>query len=314
MENLVKITVGLKSIEGYFMLNMRICFSFIAFLVFVQTSCVTSNDDSFLTEGIPEHEDTLLKIVTFGNGGFPTKIRKNVAAQMRKICYDKGCDLGLMLGNMVPRGSQYRDGEVAGSFNRLYGALHIKLYNVMGKNESKKQSHIFEEFKENSDWWEMPKPYYDFKEKGVHFFAIDSTRFDEEQKKWLESGLSDSGARWKVVYGHHPILSFGAKGHNEKLEEELLSVLCESADLYLASYELDQQVIESDCGLPMIISGSAAKTKKTGRGPGSLFSSAKNGFSRIEFKERSIAYQVYGVRTRRSLAKIVHSGVFIKRD
>ena len=294
----------------------KLIYSSYVFLIVAlsQTSCIHSENDSFLKEDVSEYESAFLKVLAFGNGGFGTQTRKDVAFEMKKICYDQGCDMGIMLGNMVPKNKTFRNGSLAKSFNRIYGSLHIKLYNANGLHEANKKQDIFEEFYQNSNWWEMPSSYYDFKRGDIHFFSLDTVDFSDAQKQWLEDKLERSDALWKVVYGHHPIISFGKKGNNPELVGNLLSVLCEYADLYVASHELDQQVIQSECGLPMIISGTASKTHKTGKGAGSLFSGSQPGFSRLEFKKNSISYNVYGLSDKRGSAKIIHSGTFNRRE
>src|SRR6266545_3391023 len=63
------------------------------------------------------------------------------------------------------------------------------------------------------------RAYYSFT-KGdglVEFFALDSTRFDVRQRRWLEAALQASQAKWKVALFHHPIYS-SADQHGSDLE------------------------------------------------------------------------------------------------
>ncbi len=53
--------------------------------------------------------------------------------------------------------------------------------------------------------------YYTFTRGPVQFFAIDSTLMTQEQVKWLERELLDSGSRWKIAYFHHPLYSSGRR-------------------------------------------------------------------------------------------------------
>ena len=66
----------------------------------------------------------------------------------------------------------------------------------------------------------------------VEFFVLNTMRLekdkqDPEQLAWLEQALSRSRARWRIVYGHHPLYSTGKRhggdaGLRRKLEPLLL--------------------------------------------------------------------------------------------
>ncbi|MFQ5662658.1 MAG: metallophosphoesterase [Terriglobia bacterium] len=66
----------------------------------------------------------------------------------------------------------------------------------------------------------------------VEFFVINTVRLeknkqDPEQLAWLERALAASRARWRIVYGHHPLYSTGRRhasdvGLRQKLEPLLL--------------------------------------------------------------------------------------------
>jgi hypothetical protein len=61
--------------------------------------------------------------------------------------------------------------------------------------------------------------YYSFTYGGVLFLALDSTRFDARQRRWLRAELRNSTARCKVAYFHHPLWSSGRgyRGHTRHL-------------------------------------------------------------------------------------------------
>ena len=41
----------------------------------------------------------------------------------------------------------------------------------------------------------------------AQFFALDTNEVSEAQLMWLDAELKKSSAKWKLVYGHHPIYS-----------------------------------------------------------------------------------------------------------
>jgi hypothetical protein len=61
--------------------------------------------------------------------------------------------------------------------------------------------------------------YYDFTWGPLHFFAVDSDSNEPDgvgrnsrQADWLQAGLAESTAPWKIVYMHHPPYSSGLHG------------------------------------------------------------------------------------------------------
>jgi len=96
---------------------------------------------------------------------------------------------------------------------------------------------------------------------------------DEQQLAWLEEGLENSTAKWKIVYGHHILWSIGGSKYSEGhvLRRLLLPSLCQYADAYIAGHEHDLELISDDCTaynignsqppLPLVISGAAAKMR-----------------------------------------------------
>ena len=71
------------------------------------------------------------------------------------------------------------------------------------------------------DYFTLPgnERYYDFTWGPVHFFALDSDSREPDgvnssspQAAWLQAGLADATAPWKIVYMHHPPYSSGLHG------------------------------------------------------------------------------------------------------
>jgi tartrate-resistant acid phosphatase type 5 len=90
---------------------------------------------------------------------------------------------------------------------------------------------------------------------------------------WLERGLAESPARWKIVMGHHPIWSSaGSKFQQARaLRALILPALCRHADLYLAGHEHTLELHTDACTavpgagdrppLPELVSGAAGKQR-----------------------------------------------------
>jgi hypothetical protein len=98
----------------------------------------------------------------------------------------------------------------------LYDPLGIKFYATLGNHDwgfaDSPAAEILYTWKSPS--WRMPAPYYTFTAGPMQFFAMDTNEVSEAQLLWLKDELAKSRARWKLVYGHHPIYSAGAHEDN----------------------------------------------------------------------------------------------------
>ena len=63
---------------------------------------------------------------------------------------------------------------------------------------------------------------------------------------WLAEELDRSRATWKVVYGHHPIYSEGQHEDNNQKIKQLLPVLKDRADVYIAGHDHDMQHLKPE--------------------------------------------------------------------
>lgn len=86
---------------------------------------------------------------------------------------------------------------------------------------------------------------------------------------WLETSLKESTARWKFVFGHHPMWSSGGSKYQENkvTRQLLLPVLCRYADAYFAGHEHTLEIHSDSCDtsdtdrkpLLHVVSGAAAR-------------------------------------------------------
>jgi len=93
-----------------------------------------------------------------------------------------------------------------------------------------------------------------------------------DQVEWLRAKLQASDARWKIVFGHHPLWSSAGwkVGQARELRRLLLPVLCPMADIYVAGHDHTLELHEQSCDgyaespsapLPHIVSGAAGKQR-----------------------------------------------------
>jgi hypothetical protein len=115
------------------------------------------------------------------------------------------------------------------------------------------------------DYFTLPgnERYYDFVRGAVHFFAIDSDinepdgiTADSQQAQWLKHRLSESTARWQVVYMHHPPYSSGRHGPTPEAQWPYKEW---GADLVLAGHDHSYERLLVG-GLPYVVIGLGGRT------------------------------------------------------
>ena len=85
-----------------------------------------------------------------------------------------------------------------------------------------------------------------------------------------------------MVYGHHPIYSEGQHEDNNEKIAQLLPVLKDRADVYLAGHDHDMQHLKPEGRLHFFVAGTGGKLRTIEPGPRSLFAKGANGFAVLE--------------------------------
>ena len=151
------------------------------------------------------------------------------------------------------------------------------------------------EYTKKSKTWRMPSDVYSLTVGDIKIIALNTNSFpvSKIQKGWLQKELEESKARWNLVMGHKPIYSYGYHGDTDFLINDVLPLLCEKADLYLAAHEHKQEVLKAECGLLLLVSGSAGKLRpEEETGPRALFNLPEPGFAYLWIKKNEMIVQV----------------------
>ena len=163
--------------------------------------------------------------------------------------------------------------------------MHIRFYPSLGNHDWVLADSPVAEilYSDKSKIWQMPADRYTFIAGPVQFFALDTNLVTRAQLEWLDRELGRSKARWKIVYAHHPIYSYGLHGDDAGLRDSLLPVLRGRANVYLAGHDHDLQHIAPEDGVHFVVAGGGgASPRAITAGPRSLFAASKNGFAVIE--------------------------------
>lgn len=240
----------------------------------------------------PTSKGEKVQFLVFGDSGTGKKMQYKVAESMKKVCAAQGCDFGILLGdNFYEVGvSSQADEQFIEKFEKPYAPLGIRFYPSLGNHDhgyfglgGNTQAQI--EYTKRSKYWRMPHPYYNFRVADVELIAIDTNTLQNEdplQLQWFQDTVQKSKAKWLIVYGHHPVYSYGSHGNNPELGEKILPQLCQKTDAFLAGHEHDLQLIQAECGFIQLISGAAGKLRTTSGGKNSLFHKSAFGFNRVE--------------------------------
>jgi tartrate-resistant acid phosphatase type 5 len=228
-----------------------------------------------------------VRVLAFGDFGNGSVEQKQVAAAMLRFHRQTPFDFALTLGdNFYDSGMQSPDDPRWQTWwAALYDPLGIKFYATFGNHDwgfgDSPAAEIL--YTGRSESWRLPAPYYTFTAGPVQFFALDTNEISEAQKLWLNDELDKSHARWKVVYGHHPIYSAGTHGDNNGLIRMLLPILKERADIYLAGHDHDLEHLKPEGGLHFFISGGGgAGLRQPKTDPRCLFAKGIHGFTVLE--------------------------------
>jgi hypothetical protein len=210
-----------------------------------------------------------------------------LAEAMRRLHAKTPFDLALTFGdNFYPAGMASPDEpRWDRDFERLYGPMRIHFFPTLGNHDWVLADSPASEIERTarSKVWQMPADRYTFTAGPVQFFAIDTNLISHAQLEWLDREIGLSTARWKVVYGHHPIYSYGAHEDEVAVREVLLPILRNRVDLYLCGHDHDLQHIAAEDGVHFALAGGGgAATRPVTPGPKSLFAASKNGFAVIE--------------------------------
>jgi len=243
--------------------------------------------------------DQKVRVLLFGDFGTGASSQRQAASAMaaehRKTAFDFGVTVG---DNFYDSGMESPTSDRWKTlWDDMYGALGIKFYATLGNHDWVLPDSPAAEIlhSDRSQSWRMPSPYYTFTAGPVQFFALDTNEVSEAQLMWLDGELKKSAARWKVVYGHHPIYSDGDHGDSAALKARLLPMLKGRIDAYVAGHDHILQHLKPEDGVHFFISGGGgARLYNVRPKERSLFAGSNNGFTTIEADEKQMKITFIG--------------------
>ncbi len=251
----------------------------------------------------------MLRVVAVGDVGRFTDTRLRVAAAVRRVCAARGCDLGLLLGdNLYDRGMNGPDDARLDAILAPFLDAGPEWLVVHGNHDhgatvDDRRTAWARQRLSHLDHAHQPAPWYAVRAGPAELFALDTTaafwRGAGPQLDWLSEGLATSGARWRVVFGHHTFRSNGRHGNagayegwvnvpfasGRALQRLFERGLCPAADLYLSGHDHALQLL-AHCGVTLVVSGAGSTTTPLeGHGNRAAFQRAVPGFAHVELGE-----------------------------
>jgi 3',5'-cyclic AMP phosphodiesterase CpdA len=191
------------------------------------------------------------------------------------------------------------------NFEMIYShpELQVDWYPVFGNHEYRGNTQALIDYSQISRRWNMPAHYYTFSRKidaenSIRIVCIDTSPFLKEyrnlsdqfpdvalqdtikQLKWIDSVLTVSNEKWKIVMGHHPMYSVDSlHGNTQELIRQLDPILRKHhVDFYFSGHIHSAQHIQKD-GMDYIVSASASLNSPAKYGPYTKFESSAEGFT-----------------------------------
>ena len=259
----------------------------------------------------------------WGQGG--TQEQRSVARTMQRSASLTPARFVISVGdNFYPQGvSATSDRLWIESFETVYDApeLECPWYAILGNHDYKGSTQAQIDYSQKSRRWKMPSPYYRLTEKitpntSVDFFFIDTTPLVshqpsfwsswitgsemKQQLTWLEKSLRDSSARWKIVVGHHPIVSSGPHGPELALVQEVMPLLERySVHAYFNGHEHNLQHAVAN-GVHYLTSGAGAEIR-------SPTTSCAACFAELGFMDVTISTTAFVVRLISAQGRVLHT-------
>nr|RIY15919.1 acid phosphatase [Deinococcus sp. RM] len=297
-----------------------------------------------------------MRVLVMGDQGTGTEVQRRVAAAMQGVCAREGCDLGVALGdNFYPAGPKDVNSPLFRErFADVYGPLgfpflvvpgnHDESWLVGGDGADARGADVQVAYLRVNPQWVMPARSYRAPVGTLaEFFGVDTASlaaylpglrpaerpggaWDQAQRAWLSGAVRGSGARWRLVLGHHPLFSNGKHGNAGAYDrfpfefqkggavQDLYGSVCGAADLILSGHVHALEVFapQPECpGTWTAVSGAAGEV---GGGPSGSRAAAftafgQPGFLRLDLTPAELVVTAYtvaadGTVTSREAARI----------
>ena len=298
---------------------MSICFSMVLF-----SSLISCRENGPVCLYAPDCKgDSAIRFAVIGDWGvWGQADQVKVAAAMDKIGAECGYDF------IVSTGDNFYDAGVDSvqdvlwnmSYEYVYTGTHLQCpwYVVLGNHDYRGAPSAEIAYTQLSPRWILPAKYYK-KEfsfgngEMLDMFFMDSNPYQKDllsagsaypelnaldtvyQNGWIESGLRNSSAKWKLVIGHHPLYTCGVRKNQPQYMRKFEGLFNEThVDAYFCGHEHDLQVHKPVGSVTYFVSGGGG-SKRAVQAPFEFTHFAKStlGFMVVEVMNSTMTVTSY---------------------
>lgn len=251
----------------------------------VENDRVESAIASNLTQKPATAKAPILRFISVADTGTGDRGQYAVAEAMARYHRQNPFDLTILAGDNI-----YNNGEIEkinAVFERPYQPLlqqSVKFHACLGNHDIGTANGEPQLRYAN---FNMKGRFYTFSREEVQFFVLDTNHNADwkTQLPWLEQELNRSDAKWKVVFGHHPIYSSGIYGSNQEFIKTLTPLFQKHrVQLYINGHEHNYERTRSINGTTYLVCGAGAGTRPVKRSEWTEHSASVLSFA---------AYEVY---------------------
>lgn len=264
-------------------------------------------------------QESALHFLVVGDWGQDNSAQRDVARGMAGVASADASSFVISTGdNFYPRGvASVNDPQFRVSFEDIYAApsLQTPWYAVLGNHDYEGSPNAEVAYSRRSARWRMPARFWREEmrigSETASFYFLDTTPIarlsnaaahvpllgtsDEArgQLAWLERELAVDASAWKIVVGHHPILSSGNHGEAPALAERLKPLLERyRVQVYFNGHDHDlEHLVER--GVNYVCSGSGALSRQVDPVSQSRFAYANIGFASCGLSGDSLALRFH---------------------
>jgi len=253
---------------------------------FLLIAVIGCQRDSLST--IPSKELAFLVVGDWGRNG--TQNQQPVANQMNRTALKETSSFVISTGdNFYETGvSSISDTQWKTSFENVYSGqgLQKDWFVVLGNHDYQGNPQAQIDYSLKSSRWKMPARYFTIVKNiddntSVRLVFMDSNPFVTEylqnptaysdvskqniqkQLTWVDSVLTNSKEKWKIVVGHHPIFSAGfGHGNQQELINQLKPILEKNnVQMYLCGHSHSSQYLRpSGSSVDYVVAGAGSST------------------------------------------------------
>jgi acid phosphatase len=258
----------------------------------------------------PEPGVAYQRFVALGDMGTGRAGQKRVAEAMARRAQRDGINFIITVGdNFYPSGvASADDSQWREKFEEVYAesVLQVPVYASLGNHDYDGDPEAQIAYGQRNPRWILPARYYTFtralsETQCVQFFALDTTPIhrgssgSDAQIEWLDVELAKSKARWRIVFGHHPVFSHGLHGRTEALVQRVKPLLEKhGVDLYVAGHDHHLELLRPVAGVTYVISGGGGGTDNAYPAiwtDESVYTATRGGFALFRLSEKDLVIE-----------------------